>query len=89
MFLLAFFTLVVKPGHSWLTEMGYGLEIASIHMLWFSCLAYMLTHDYVKSRLNRIQFYIVKVMGAVLVAFGVRIATLSQARALPSVVLES
>ena len=83
MFLLAFFTLVVKPGHSLITEMGYGLEIALIHMIWFSSLAYMLTHRYVKNNLSRIQFYIVKVMGALLVAFGVRIATLGQAVMLP------
>lgn len=79
MFLLAFFTLVVKPGHSLISEMGYGVEIALIHMIWFSSLAYMLTHAYIKANLNRLQFYIVKVMGAVLVAFGVRIATLSHA----------
>lgn len=79
MFLLAFFTLVVKPGHSFISEMGYGFEIAVIHMIWFSSLACMLTHSYVKTNLSRIQFYIVKAMGAVLVAFGARIATLSHA----------
>lgn len=79
MFLLAFFTLVVKPGHSLIFEMGYGFEIALIHMIWFSSVAYMLTHSYIKTNLSRIQFYIVKVMGAVLVAFGARIATLSHA----------
>ena len=77
MFLLAFFTIVVGPGNSLLSEMGYGFEIAVIHMIWFSSLAYMLTHQYVAAKLNRIQFYIVKVMGAVLVAFGVRVAMLS------------
>lgn len=77
MFLLVFFTIVVGPGHSLFSEMGYGLEIALIHMIWFSSLAYMLTHQYVAAKLNRIQFYIVKVMGAVLVAFGLRVAMLS------------
>lgn len=76
MFLLAFFTLVVKPGSSLLTEISYGFEIGIIHMIWFSLLAYMLTHHYVKRNLSRIQFYIVKAMGAVLIAFGLRIATL-------------
>jgi threonine/homoserine/homoserine lactone efflux protein len=78
MFLLAFFTVVLKPGNSLLAEMSYGVEIAIIHLIWFSSLAYMLTHPYVKSTLNRIQFYIVKLMGALLVAFGIRIATLHQ-----------
>ncbi len=87
MFLLAFFTLVVKPGHSIITELGYGAEIALIHMIWFSNLAYLLTHQYVKSNLNRLQYYIVKLMGGLLVAFGVRIASLSHAAMMP-VVLE-
>ncbi|MDP3559796.1 MAG: LysE family transporter [Legionellaceae bacterium] len=77
MFLLAFFTLVIKKGCPLIEEMGYGFEIAIIHMIWFSYLAYMLTHRYIQTNLSRIQFYIVKAMGAVLVAFGVRIATLS------------
>lgn len=77
MFLLAFFSIVVGPGNSLLSEMGYGFEIAVIHMIWFSGLAYMLTYSYVAAKLNRVQFYIVKVMGAVLVAFGVRVAMLS------------
>ena len=88
MFLLAFFTLIVKPGLSVVFEMGYGLEIALIHMIWFSCLAYIMTHHAVKAHLSQIQFYIVKAMGAVLVAFGVRIATLSQAIMLPAAALE-
>ena len=88
MFLLAFFTLVIKPGHSLLSEMSYGFEIALIHMIWFSSLAYMLTHDYVKAGLSRVQYYIVKAMGALLVAFGVRIATLNQAIMLPAVVMK-
>lgn len=88
MFLLAFFTLIVKPGNSLLFEMGYGLEIGVIHMIWFSSLSMMMTHNAVKTQLNRIQYYIVKAMGAVLVAFGVRIATLSQAVMLPAAVLE-
>lgn len=75
MFLLAFFTLVVKPGSSVLIELGYGVEIAVIHLLWFSGLAYMLTHSYIKTNLSKIQFYIVKAMGMVLIAFGLRIAT--------------
>ncbi len=87
MFLLAFFILIVKPGHSLWIEMGYGFEIAVIHMIWFSSLSMMMTLQTVKENLNRIQFYIVKAMGALLVAFGLRIATLSQAIMLPTMAL--
>lgn len=75
---MAFFTLVIKPGSPLMTEMGYAVEIGIIHLVWFSLLAYLLTHHYIKNNLNRIQFYIVKAMGVVLIAFGVRIATLHQ-----------
>ena len=85
---IAFFTLIVKPGHALSIEMGYGLEIAMIHMIWFSFLAYMMTHRAVKSNLSRIQYYIVKAMGALLVAFGGRIAMLNQAIMLPTAVLD-
>ena len=47
-----------------------------------------LTHNYVKAGLSRVQYYIVKVMGVLLVAFGVRIATLSQAIMLPVIAME-
>ena len=79
MFLLAFFTLVVKPGYALGIELGYGFEIALIHLLWFSSLAYLMTHSYMKANLSRAQFYIVKAMGVVLIAFSLRIATLHQA----------
>jgi RhtB (resistance to homoserine/threonine) family protein len=84
MFLLAFFTLIIKPGSSLFFEMSYGFEIAFINMIWFTSLSVMITHRAVKTNLHRIQFYIVKAMGAVLVAFGIRIATLD----LPPTMLE-
>ena len=88
MFLLVFFTLVVTPGTSIWVEMAYGIEIAAIHMLWFATLAFLLTHHYVKVHLNKIQVYIVKIMGVVLVAFGIRIASLHQVALLPATVME-
>lgn len=47
----------------------------------------MLTHPVMQTHLNRVQFYIIKAMGVLLIAFGVKIATLSQI-ALPEMVLE-
>lgn len=88
MFLLAFFTLVIEPGKSYFLEWGYGLEIALIHMIWFSWVACMLTHPAIKNNLNRVQFYIIKAMGFLLVLFGIKIATFNQAVMLPDLVLE-
>lgn len=79
MFILAFFTLIIKPTTSWVAQVGFGIEIALIHFLWFSCLALMITHQRVKTQLNKIQHYIIKIMGIVLIGFGARIALVTQA----------
>lgn len=77
MFILAFFTLIISPSSSWLEQIGFGVEIALIHFIWFSWLALMITHQRVRARLNKIQHYIIKIMGVVLIGFGARIALLS------------
>lgn len=79
LFILAFFTLILKPGTPWPERIGYGLEIALIHLIWFSILAVIITHKKVKSRLDVAQYYIIKVMGVVLIAFGSHIAFLKMA----------
>lgn len=77
MFILAFFTVVIDPDFSLTKKLFYGLEISLIHFIWFSCLALMITHPQVKKRLHIVQHYLEKIMGVVLIAFGVRIAMLS------------
>lgn len=76
LFILAFFTLILKPETSWAARIGYGLEIAWVHLIWFSSLAMMITHKRVKSHLDEAQYYIIKMMGMVLIAFGSHIALL-------------
>lgn len=78
MFILAFFTLIINPSTSWLAQLGFGIEIALIHLIWFSGLAIVITHQRVKANLTKLQHYIVKVMGAVLIGFGAHIAFLRQ-----------
>ncbi|MCE3238302.1 MAG: lysine transporter LysE [Gammaproteobacteria bacterium] len=77
MFILAFFTLIINPSSSWIEQLGFGIEIALIHFVWFSWLALMITHQRIRARLNTIQHYIGKVMGVALIGFGARIALLS------------
>lgn len=74
LFILAFFTLIIKPNTPWLSRIGYGLEISLIHLIWFSILAMIITHKSVKSRLDALQHYIIKLMGIVLISFGTYIA---------------
>lgn len=78
MFILAFFTMIMKPSLSWVAQSGYCLEIALIHLVWFSWLAIMITHHRVTENLSKIEYYVVKVMGFVLIGFGARIAFINQ-----------
>lgn len=73
MFLIAFFTLVVKPGKALWIEWGYAVEIVLVSLVWFSTWSSLLTHPWVREKLGSAQFYIVKIMGVLLVLFGIRI----------------
>lgn len=74
LFILAFFTLIIKPDTPWPSRIGYGLEISVIHLIWFSILAVIITHKNVKMHLDAAQYYIIKLMGIVLMSFGGYIA---------------
>ena len=71
MFFLAIFTMVVKPHTSWSIQALYGVEMFLIAFIWFSALSMMLTHHRVIQVLNKAQKYIIKVMGAFLIGFGI------------------
>ena len=79
MFILAFFTLVIKSTSTLAAQFGYAIEIALIHFIWFSALAIMVNHQTVRNKLQQIQHYIVKLLGVALIGFGAKIALLSQA----------
>ena len=77
LFFLAFFTLIIQPSMPLKVEIGYAFEIALIHFIWFSILAYLFSHHRIKASLGRVQYYITKALGGFLVLFGLRIAFLA------------
>jgi RhtB (resistance to homoserine/threonine) family protein len=77
MFFLALFTIVVKPGTPLLVQSGYAIEIALIHLIWFAGLSLFLSHHKMTLLLRKAQTVITKIMGGVLILFGLRIATLA------------
>lgn len=78
LFILAFFTLIVKPSTDFSVQLIYVLDIALIHLIWFSSLAIIVTHPQVQKKLSQFQYYVVKILGLALIGFGTRIAMLSQ-----------
>lgn len=73
MFILSIFTIIIKPGTSWQIQALYGLDLALITGGWFIILSYILTLEQVAKRMQKIQYVVTKIMGAVLLFFGVDI----------------
>lgn len=71
MFFLALFTLLIKPATPTSFKIIYALEIILITLLWFITLTILLSHKKVSRYLNRAEFYIIKLLGIFLIAFGV------------------
>lgn len=71
LFFLSLFTLLIHPDTPFMGMMIYAMEIVTVSMLWFCALAFFLSHARVKHYLNKIEKYIVKILGGFLIGFGV------------------
>ena len=76
LFFLGLFTLVVKPTTPLYIQALYGVEMAAITFIWFSSLAIIITHNKVKAKIAHFQYFITKLMGVLLLLFGVELALL-------------
>lgn len=68
---LAIFVLVVKPTTPLWQQLIYGVEMIIATFAWFSFIARAATHPKSIKKLQRFQHHIVRVMGVVLIVFGV------------------
>ena len=71
--MLSVFTLVVKPNTPSTIQVIYGLEIAIITALWFVFLSYGLSSKIIKSKIERVQHIVTKLIGVVLISLGITI----------------
>lgn len=74
LFFLSLFTLVIEPATPFIIKAVMGIEMAIATALWFSLIALLVSHKAIRSRITRFQHYIERFMGAVLIAFGVKLA---------------
>ncbi len=77
-FFLSIFTQVINPNTHILVQFMYGLEVALIVFGWFALLSFVLSTNIVKTRFNNVQYYLSKMMGAILIALGIKVALSSQ-----------
>jgi len=74
-FFLSIFTQVVNPETPIMLQIIYGAIISVTHLLWFGSVAIFLTQPVFLKRFNQYKNNIEKIVGVVLIAFGLKVAT--------------
>ena len=74
LFFLALFTQVIGPETPFTIQFGYAIYMMSVAFLWFSFLASVLTLERIRHAFRRAEIWIERVMGAVLIALGLKVA---------------
>lgn len=74
LFFFALFTQLIQPGTPFLVQMLYGLTVASIEFLWFATVAITISRPLIKRRFVSISHWLERVMGAVLIGLGLKLA---------------
>jgi threonine/homoserine/homoserine lactone efflux protein len=71
---LSIFTLVIKPSTPLFIKIIMGAEMSLVTFLWFAFVAVVLSHGLIKKRFFKIQHYIERGMGAILILLGIKLA---------------
>lgn len=74
LFFLSLFTVVIKPNTPFTWQIAIALEIFFVATIWFCCLTVVLSHPYIKRLLENAEVYIAKLLGLILIGFGVVLA---------------
>ena len=78
LFFLSVFTQVIDPHTLIVTQVMYGVMMASIVWIWFMILTTIMNFSLVKKHLTKVQYYLHKVMWALLLFLGIKILTSSR-----------
>lgn len=74
LFIMGLFTQIVQPGTSSGAITIIGLEIVLIHIVWFSLLSTILTHEKIYVHFNKFQSHLNLGMGVLLIGFAFKLA---------------
>lgn len=74
LFFLALFTQVINPATPKFIQFLYGIEMIVATFVWFTLVSLLFSNTFVKAKIAKVQHYIERVMGAVLVALGIKVA---------------
>ncbi len=74
LFFLALFSQVIHTTTPLYAKILYGAEMALMTFVWFSFVATVLSHQKIKKPFVKIQHYVERTMGGILIALGLKIA---------------
>jgi RhtB (resistance to homoserine/threonine) family protein len=74
LFFLSLFTVVINPHTPLEVQAGYGVYLALATALWFCLVAQLFSHQRVRAGFSRLGHWFDRLMGAVLVGLGVKLA---------------
>lgn len=74
LFFLSLFTVVINPHTPLLVQGGYGVYLALATALWFCLVAMLFSHQRVRDGFARMGHWFDRLMGAVLVGLGIKLA---------------
>jgi RhtB (resistance to homoserine/threonine) family protein len=74
LFFLSLFTVVINPHTPLPVQAGYGVYLAFATGLWFCLVARLFSHARVRAGFTRLGHWFDRVMGAVLIALGIKLA---------------
>jgi len=74
LFFLSLFTLVINPKTPLFVKTVMGGEMAIVTALWFTLVAFIVSHRFIKSRIGKIQHAAEKFIGVILIGLGLKVA---------------
>ncbi len=74
LFFLSLFTLVINPMTPFFVKLIMGTEMFFATIIWFSFVAFLVSHHLVKNRINKIQNTAEKFIGVILIGLGIKVA---------------
>ena len=77
LFFLALFTVIIKPETSSISLIAYAVEMVAVVVLWFYVLIFILSHATMTRLLQRLEKYIAKSLGLLLIIFGVTLTIIN------------
>ncbi|MEK7124513.1 MAG: LysE family transporter, partial [Patescibacteria group bacterium] len=78
LFFFALFTQVISISTPKFIQVLYGAEMSLMTFVWFAAVSLLLSHSLIKSRFTKIQHYVERSFGVILIGLGIKVALSSK-----------